>query len=90
MDKIQIVKKCLKAAQDRQKSYVDKHRREMEYEVGEKVFLKVSPWKGIIQFGRQGKLNPMYIGPYEILERVGPLAYRKNYLRYIIYSIFLC
>ena len=48
----------------------------MEYEVGEKVFLKVSPWKGIIRFGRQGKLSPRYIGPYEILERVGPLAYR--------------
>ena len=48
VDKIQIVKKCLKAAQGRQKSYVDKHRKEMEYEVGEKVFLKVSTWKGII------------------------------------------
>ncbi|KAL0433483.1 UNVERIFIED_CONTAM: hypothetical protein Slati_2682600 [Sesamum latifolium] len=55
--KIQIVKKCLKAAQDRQKSYVDKHRREMEYEVGDKVFLKVSPWKGILRFGRQGKVE---------------------------------
>ena len=44
--------------------------------MGEKVFLKVSPWKGIIRFGRQGKLSPRYIGPYEILERVGPLAYR--------------
>ncbi|KAL0447841.1 UNVERIFIED_CONTAM: hypothetical protein Slati_1912000 [Sesamum latifolium] len=71
-----IVKKCLKAAQDRQKSYVDKHRREMEYEVGDKVFLKVSPWKGILRFGRQGKLSPRYIGPYEIIERIGPLAYR--------------
>ncbi|KAL0285964.1 UNVERIFIED_CONTAM: Transposon Ty3-G Gag-Pol polyprotein [Sesamum calycinum] len=76
VDKIQTVKKCLKAAQDRQKSYADKHRREMEYEVGEKVFLKVSPWRGILRFGKQGKLSPRYIGPYEILERVGPLAYR--------------
>ncbi|KAL0410911.1 UNVERIFIED_CONTAM: Retrovirus-related Pol polyprotein from transposon [Sesamum latifolium] len=74
--KKQIVKKCLKAAQDRQKSYIDKHRREMEYEVGDKVFLKVSPWKGILRFGRQGKLSPRYIGPYEIIERIGPLAYR--------------
>eukprot|EP00257_Ricinus_communis_P026986 XP_025014400.1 uncharacterized protein LOC112536066 [Ricinus communis] len=48
----------------------------MEYGVGEKVFLRVSPWKGIIWFGRQGKLSPRYIGPYEILERVGPLAYQ--------------
>ncbi|KAL0291142.1 UNVERIFIED_CONTAM: Transposon Tf2-12 polyprotein [Sesamum calycinum] len=76
MEKIQIVKKCLKATQDRQKSYVDKHRREMEYEVGDKVFLKVSPWKGILRFGKQGKLSPRYIGPYEIIERIGPLAYQ--------------
>ena len=75
VDKIQIVKKCLKDAQDRQKSYVEKHIGEMEYDVGEKVFLKVSPWKGIIQFDRQGKLSPRYIGPYEILKIVGPLAY---------------
>ncbi|KAK4411556.1 Transposon Ty3-I Gag-Pol polyprotein [Sesamum angolense] len=76
VDKIQTVKKCLKAAHDRQNSYDDKHRREMEYEVGERVFLKVSPWRGILRFGKQGKLSPRYIGPYEILERVGPLAYR--------------
>ena len=48
----------------------------MEYEVGEKVFLRVSPWKGVIRFSRKGKLSPRYIGPYEILERIGPLAYR--------------
>ncbi|KAL2251426.1 UNVERIFIED_CONTAM: Transposon Ty3-G Gag-Pol polyprotein, partial [Sesamum indicum] len=76
VDKIKTVKKCFKAVQDRQKSYVDKHRREMEYKVGEKVFLKVSPWRGILRFGKQGKLSLRYIGPYEILERVGPLAYR--------------
>ncbi|KAL0410503.1 UNVERIFIED_CONTAM: hypothetical protein Slati_3640000 [Sesamum latifolium] len=76
VDKIQTVKQCLKAAQDRQKSYVNKHRREMEYEVGKKVFLRVSPWRGILRFGKKEKLSPRYIGPYEILERVGPLAYR--------------
>ncbi|KAL2226381.1 UNVERIFIED_CONTAM: Transposon Ty3-I Gag-Pol polyprotein [Sesamum indicum] len=76
VDKIKTVEKCLKAAQDRQKSYVDKHRREIEYKVREKVFLKVSPWRGILRFGKQGKLSPRYIRPYEILERVGPLAYR--------------
>ncbi|KAL0427771.1 UNVERIFIED_CONTAM: Transposon Tf2-11 polyprotein [Sesamum latifolium] len=64
VEKIQIVKKCLKAAQDRQKSYTNKHRREMEYEIGDKIFLKVSPWKGILRFGKQGKLSPRYIGPY--------------------------
>ena len=76
VEKVQVVKKCLKAAQDRQKSYADKHRREMEYDVGEKVFLKVSPWKGILRFGKQGKLSSRYVGPYEIIERIGPLAYR--------------
>ncbi|KAL0295313.1 UNVERIFIED_CONTAM: hypothetical protein Sradi_6841900 [Sesamum radiatum] len=48
----------------------------MEYEVGKKVFLKVSPWRGTLRFGKKGKLSPRYIRPYEILERVGPLAYR--------------
>lgn len=76
IEKIRIAKAHLKAAQDRQKSYIDRHRREMEYKVGEKVFLRVSPWKGILRFGKQGKLSPRYIGPYEILERIGPLAYR--------------
>ncbi|KAK6140565.1 hypothetical protein DH2020_025692 [Rehmannia glutinosa] len=63
---------------DRQKNYIDQHRLEMEYEVGEKVFLRVSPWKGILKFGKKGKLSPRYIGPYEILENVGPLAYRSD------------
>ncbi|KAK6153167.1 hypothetical protein DH2020_012806 [Rehmannia glutinosa] len=76
VEKVKIVKSRLKAAQDRQKSYIDQHRCEIEYEVGEKVFLRVSPWKGILRFGKKGKLSPRYIGPYEILERVGPLAYR--------------
>ena len=49
---------------------------EMEYNVGEKVFLKVSPWNGILQFGKHGKLSPRYVGPYEILETIWPLAYR--------------
>ncbi|KAK4397704.1 hypothetical protein Sango_1245900 [Sesamum angolense] len=76
VDKIQSVKKCLKVAQDRQKSYADKHRREMKYEVEEKVFLKVLRWRGILRFDKKGKLSPRYIGPYKILERVRPLAYR--------------
>ena len=76
VDKIKVVRSKLKAAQDRQKSYADQHRREMNYDVGDRVFLRVSPWKGIIRFGRKGKLSPRYIGPYEVLERVGPVAYR--------------
>ena len=51
-------------------------RKDIEYEVGDKVFLKVSPWKKILRFGRKGKLSPRFIGPYEILEIVGPVAYR--------------
>ena len=76
VEKVQVVKQRMKAAQDRQKSYFDRHRREMVYEVGDRVFLKVSPWRGVMRFGRHGKLAPRYIGPYEILERIGPLAYR--------------
>ena len=75
-EKINVIKSKLKAAQDRQKSYTDQHRREMEYKVEEKVFLRVSPWKGIMRFGNKGKLSPRYIGPYEIIRKVGPLAYR--------------
>ena len=66
----------MKEAQSRQKSYVDKRRKDLEFEVGDKVFLKLSPWKGVLRFGQRGKLSPRYIGPFEILERVGPVAYR--------------
>ncbi|XP_057517923.1 uncharacterized protein LOC130798844 [Amaranthus tricolor] len=66
----------MRGAQDRQKSYVDKRRRALEFEVGEKVLLKVSPTKGIMRFGRKRKLSPRFIGPYEVLERIGEVAYR--------------
>jgi hypothetical protein len=75
-EKVKIIKDRLKEAYDRQKSYADLKRKDIEYNVGEKVFLKVSPWKKILRFGRKGKLSPRFIGPYEILERVGPVAYR--------------
>jgi hypothetical protein len=64
------------AAQSRQKSYVDVRRRELEFEVGDQVLLKVSPTKGVVRFGTKGKLSPRYIGPFLIVERVGILAYR--------------
>ena len=73
-----MIRSKLKVAQDRQKSYFDRHRREMEYQVGDKVFLRVSPWKGILRFGNKRKLSPRYIGPYEIVERVEPLAYKLS------------
>ncbi|GJR84919.1 putative reverse transcriptase domain-containing protein [Tanacetum coccineum] len=61
---------------DRQKSYADKRRKPLEFQVGDKVMLKVSPWKGVIRFGKRGKLNPRYIGPFKILAKVGTVAYR--------------
>jgi hypothetical protein len=75
-NKVEIIKGRLKEAYDRQKSYADLKRRDIEYEIGDKVFLKVSPWKRVLRFGRKGKLSPRYIGPYEVIERVGPVAYR--------------
>ncbi|KAL5767474.1 hypothetical protein ACOSQ2_014257 [Xanthoceras sorbifolium] len=75
-EKVKIIKDRLKIASDRHKSYADLKRKEVEYDVGEKVFLKVSPWKKVLRFGRKGKLSPRFIGPYEIIERVGPVAYR--------------
>ncbi|GKC40172.1 hypothetical protein Tco_1052556 [Tanacetum coccineum] len=51
-------------------------RRPLEFDVGDKVMLKVSPWKGVIRFGKRGKLSPRYIGPLKVLERVGPVAYK--------------
>ncbi|GJW60902.1 putative reverse transcriptase domain-containing protein [Tanacetum coccineum] len=60
----------------RQKSYVDVRRKPLEFEVGDKVMLKVSPWKGVVRFGKHGKLSPRYIGPFKILSRVGPVAYK--------------
>ncbi|GKF31346.1 putative reverse transcriptase domain-containing protein, partial [Tanacetum coccineum] len=54
-------------------NYADKRRKPLEFEVGDRVLLKVSPWKGVIRFGKKGKLAPRYVGPFEIIERVGPL-----------------
>ncbi|GAV56923.1 hypothetical protein CFOL_v3_00462 [Cephalotus follicularis] len=70
-----IVRKRLLAAQSR-KSYTDRRRRKLEFEKGDHVFLRISPSKGIFRFVQKGKLAPRYIGPYEILERVGEVAYQ--------------
>ena len=64
------------AAQSRQKAYADNRRRPLEFEVGDKVFLKVSPKKGVRRTGSKNKLAPRYVGPFEILDRIGPVAYR--------------
>ena len=74
--KVQVIRQRLKVANDRQKSYADLKMKDIEYEVGDKVFLKVSPWRKILRFSKKGKLGSRFIGPYEILERIGPVAYR--------------
>jgi hypothetical protein len=75
-EKIKIIKNRMKAAQDRQKSYADNRRRPLEFEIGDKVFLKVAPWKHVLRFGLKGKLAPRYVGPFEVTKRIGPVAYR--------------
>ena len=74
-DKIKVIRDRLKIAQGRQKSYVNNRRRDLEFEVGDMVFLRISPWKGILRFGKRGKLSLRYIGPYRIVERIGEVAY---------------
>ena len=74
-DKVLKIKVRLKKARDRQKSYADQRRKPLEFEVSDKVLLKVSPWKGMVRFGKRGKLSPRYVGPFEIISRVGPVAY---------------
>ena len=75
-DKITQIKERLKTARDRQKSYADNRRKPLEFQVGNKVLLKVSPWKGVVQFGKKGKLSPRYVGPFPVIQRIGPVAYR--------------
>ncbi|KAJ9541386.1 hypothetical protein OSB04_027892 [Centaurea solstitialis] len=73
---IQRIRERLRTAQSRQKSYAVKRRSDLEFQVGDRVLLKVSPWKGVIRFRKRGKLGPRYIGPFTILARVGKVAYR--------------
>ncbi|KAK5784414.1 hypothetical protein PVK06_038937 [Gossypium arboreum] len=74
--KVKLIRDRLKEASDRQKSYADLKRKEIEFAVGDMVFLKLSPWKKILRFGKKGKLSPRFIGPYRVLKRVGPVAYQ--------------
>ena len=75
-DVVAKIRERIKIAQDRQKSYADNQRKKLEFAVGDKVSLKIALMKGIMRFGKKGKLSPRFIGPFEILERVGDLAYR--------------
>ena len=74
--KVNLIQKCLLMAQSRQKSYAERRRWPLEFEVGDHVFLKVMPKKGVVRFGKRGKLASRYIGPFEVLERVDTVAYR--------------
>ncbi|GJS75236.1 putative reverse transcriptase domain-containing protein [Tanacetum coccineum] len=75
-EKVIQIKQRIQSARDRQKSYADLKRKSMEFQVGDRVMLKVSPWKGVVRFGKQGKLNPRYVGPFKVLEKVRSIAYK--------------
>nr|GEW42153.1 putative reverse transcriptase domain, ribonuclease H-like domain, aspartic peptidase domain protein [Tanacetum cinerariifolium] len=66
----------MQAAQDRQKNYADRKGKPMEFKIGDRVMLKVSPWKGVVRFGKRGKLNPIYVGPFKVLAKVGKVAHK--------------
>ncbi|GJR43708.1 hypothetical protein Tco_1311811 [Tanacetum coccineum] len=75
-ERIIQIKQRIQTARDRQKSYADLKRKPMEFQVGDKVMLKVSPWKGVVRFGKRGKLNPRYVGPFKVLKKVRAIAYK--------------
>ena len=75
MDKVKCIQEKLLAAQSRQKEYADRKVRDLDFMEGEQVLLKVSPMKGVMRFGKRGKLSPRYIGQFEVLKRVGEVAY---------------
>ncbi|GKD30306.1 putative reverse transcriptase domain-containing protein [Tanacetum coccineum] len=88
--KIIQIKSCIQAARDRQKSYADVRHKPLEFLVGDKVILKVSPWKGVIRFGKRGKQNPRYIGHFKIIAKVGTVACRLELLEQLsrVHSTF--
>ncbi|GJZ69474.1 putative reverse transcriptase domain-containing protein [Tanacetum coccineum] len=75
-EKIVQIKNRIQAARDRQKSYANIRRKPMVFQVGDRVMLKVSPWKGVVRFGKRGKLNPRYVGRFKVIERVKTVAYK--------------
>ena len=75
-EQVHIIQQHIEAAQSRQKSYADKRRRPIEFEVGDYVYLKVSPMKEVQRFGVKRKLAPRYVGPYKIIEKSGRVAYK--------------
>ncbi|GKF50061.1 putative reverse transcriptase domain-containing protein, partial [Tanacetum coccineum] len=74
IEKIIQIKQMMQANHDRQKSYTNLKRKPMEFQLGDKVL----PWKGVVHFGKRGKLNPRYVGPFKVFERVGDVAYKLD------------
>ena len=72
---MELIRKRLIVAQDRQMRYTNREQKDVQFEPGDKVLLKISPWKGLTRFGKKGKLSPRYIGPFEVLRRVRKVAY---------------
>ncbi|GKF07313.1 putative reverse transcriptase domain-containing protein [Tanacetum coccineum] len=83
-EKIIQIKQRMQVSRDRQKSYADLKRKPMDCQVRDKVMLKVLPWKGVICFGKRGKLNPRYVGPFKVLERVRDVSYKLGLLQELI------
>ncbi len=91
-EKVALIRKRLLEAQSRQKSYADNRRRELKFEEGDFVYLKVSPMRGVRRFQVKGKLAPRFIGPYPIIGRVGPTTYRLELPESMsdIHNVFTC
>ncbi|XP_070003493.1 uncharacterized protein [Nicotiana sylvestris] len=89
LEKIKLIQERLRTAQSRQKSYADRKAHDVSFMLGEKVLLKVSPMKGIMRFGKKGKLSPSFIGPFEVLKRVGEVAYELASLSGVLPIFYL-
>nr|GEV94599.1 putative reverse transcriptase domain-containing protein [Tanacetum cinerariifolium] len=83
-EKIIQIKQRMQAARDRQKSYADLKHKWTEFQIGDRVMLKVSPWKGVVRFGKRGKLNPRYVGSFKVLDKVGTVSYKLELLQELI------
>lgn len=88
--KVAMIKKRMKAIQDRQKSYADRMRRDLEFDVGDLVFIDISPIRGVVRFGKAGKLAPRYIEHFRILKRIRSLTYKVELPKRLagVHSVF--
>ena len=93
-EKVKMIRERLKVTTNRKKSYTDMRIMDIRYEIDEKMFLKVSPWKKAMIFGKKSKLSPRFIRPYEVIEKVGPMAYKltlpPKWKRFIMFSLCQC